>query len=95
MHNLSISLFLYLLITQILLITSNNDHLTLDSNDIYNKIINDKQVGMIEFYSSMCGGCAEFAPTWERITEKVDSYMITEKINIDNKIGMKIAQELG
>ena len=67
----------------------------IDYNTIYNNIISNKQVGMIEFYSSMCGGCTEFIPTWNRITEKVSSFLITDKINIDNKVGMKIAQELG
>ena len=67
----------------------------IDPRALYNKIIGSDQVGIIEFYSAMCGGCAEFAPTWTRIVEKVKPFMITGKINIDDKAGLKIAQDLG
>jgi len=66
-----------------------------DPRALYEHITNSNQVGMIEFYSSMCGGCTEFAPTWKRIAEKVEPFIITGKINIDDKAGLKIAQELG
>jgi thioredoxin-like negative regulator of GroEL len=63
-------------------------------------VLNDDRVWMVEFYSAMCGGCQEFASTWERI-EKAFSEgssggaIATGKINIDNKAGLKIAEELG
>lgn len=68
---------------------------TMDPRALYEQIASSSQVGMIEFYSSMCGGCTEFAPTWTRIADKVKPFIITGKINIDDKAGLKIAQELG
>lgn len=67
----------------------------MDPRALYEQITSSSQVGMIEFYSSMCGGCTEFAPTWTRIVDKVKPFIITGKINIDDKAGLKIAQELG
>lgn len=63
-------------------------------------VVNDSRVWIVEFYSAMCGGCQEFASTWDRIAEAFSESshggaIATGKINIDNKAGLKIAEELG
>lgn len=63
-------------------------------------VLDDDRVWMVEFYSAMCGGCKEFASTWERLekaylTGTSTGAIASGKINIDDKQGMKLAQELG
>jgi thiol-disulfide isomerase/thioredoxin len=57
-------------------------------------VINDERVWLVEFYSSMCGSCKEFAPIWEHVDHTLADVMKT-KINIDEKGGMEIAQYIG
>ena len=59
-----------------------------------NDVVLDDNVWMVEFYSSMCGSCQEFAPTWQKLESMVPGVQ-TGKINIDQKEGMKLAEELG
>jgi hypothetical protein len=72
----------------------------LDPATFQQTVLNDGRVWMVEFYSAMCGGCQEFASTWERIEKafsegSTGGAIATGKINIDNKAGLKIAEELG
>ena len=72
----------------------------LDPNTFTSTVLNDNKVWMVEFYSSMCGGCQEFASTWDRITQtfnekSYDGSILSGKINIDKKDGMKLAEQLG
>jgi len=57
-------------------------------------VMQDPRVFCIEFYSSMCGSCTEFAPTWATLEGKMTS-VVTAKVNIDEKSGMALAQKLG
>lgn len=54
----------------------------------------DSRVWVLEFFSSMCGSCTEFAPTWAALEKKMTAVM-TAKVNIDDKAGMELAQQLG
>ena len=45
-------------------------------------------------YLAMCGGCKEFAPTWEKLAASMKS-IVTTKVNIDNAGGMEVAKTLG
>lgn len=90
-----IALYYTLYILSYTVVVSSDTVPAMDPRTLYEQITSSSQVGMIEFYSSMCGGCTEFAPTWTRIADKVKPFIITGKINIDDKAGMKIAQELG
>mmetsp|Transcript_29579 Transcript_29579/g.65584 ORF Transcript_29579/g.65584 Transcript_29579/m.65584 type:complete len:145 (+) Transcript_29579:26-460(+) len=66
----------------------------LDASSFTATVLEDDKVWLVEFYSSMCGGCTEFAPTWDRVAAALPGVK-TGKINIDNKTGMKIAEDLG
>lgn len=92
---LLIVLYYTLYILSYIAVVSSDAAPAMDPRALYEQITSSSQVGMIEFYSSMCGGCTEFAPTWTRIVDKVKPFIITGKINIDDKAGLKIAQELG
>ena len=58
-------------------------------------IVNDEKVWLIEFYSPMCGSCKEFSPIWTDIESSLRNKINTAKINIDDKDGLKIAQDVG
>jgi thiol-disulfide isomerase/thioredoxin len=57
-------------------------------------VLTDEKVWAVEFYSSMCGSCKEFNPTWTKVEKSLKS-IATTKVNIDTKEGMEIAKELG
>lgn len=65
---------------------------TLDEFEKY--VIKDERVWLVEFYSSMCGSCKEFAPIWEHVDKTLSDVMKT-KVNIDQKGGMEIAKYMG
>lgn len=72
----------------------------LDASTFKTTVLDDERVWLVEFYSAMCGGCKEFASTWDRIEKayqkgSTSGAIASGKINIDDKAGMKIAQELG
>ncbi len=57
-------------------------------------VLNDSRVWIVEFYSAMCGGCQEFAPTWERVDMNMKS-IVAGKVNIDEPEGEALAKSLG
>jgi thiol-disulfide isomerase/thioredoxin len=72
----------------------------LDPTTFKEAVLGDSRVWMVEFYSTMCGGCQEFASTWERIEQAFDNdsnggAIASGKISIDSKEGLKLAEELG
>ena len=71
----------------------------LDPTNFASTVLDDDRVWLVEFYSSMCGGCQEFASTWGKIetfySKASDGVIATGKINIDKKEGLKVAEELG
>ena len=66
----------------------------LDPLRFENVVLADERVWAVEFYSGMCGSCKEFAPTWASLQKKMKS-VVTTKVNIDEKPGMLLAQDLG
>jgi hypothetical protein len=40
----------------------------LDASTFTSTVLEDDKVWLIKFYSSMCGGCTEFAPTWDKVS---------------------------
>jgi thiol-disulfide isomerase/thioredoxin len=70
----------------------------LDASRFKKSVLEDDKVWLVEFYSSMCGGCQEFASTWDKIENEFSKSVgkiVTGKISIDNKAGLKVAEELG
>ncbi len=71
----------------------------LDPTKFASTVLDDDRVWLVEFYSSICGGCQEFASTWGRIetyySKSSDGVIAAGKINIDKKEGLKVAEELG
>lgn len=62
--------------------------------DNYKSLIEDtKDTWVVEFFSSMCGTCQEFKPTWEKVIKRVEGAKIGQ-INIDDPKGMKLAEKL-
>ena len=57
-------------------------------------VISDDRVWLVEFYSSMCGSCQEYAPVWDKISKSLKN-VVTAKINVDSKEGAKLADRLG
>eukprot|EP01035_Chromulina_nebulosa_P031200 gene31200-41573_t len=55
----------------------------------------DFAVWLVEFYSPMCGSCKEFSPTWTSLESSLSNKVKTGKINIDEKPGLKLAEETG
>ena len=43
----------------------------LDNSTIKENIYNSKNVWIVEFYSSWCGHCHAFAPTWKKFAKQV------------------------
>ena len=64
-----------------------------DPSTFGTEVIDDEKVWLVEFYSTMCGGCIEFNPVWEKIEASMKS-VATTKVNIDDAGGMALAQAL-
>lgn len=72
----------------------------LDPAKFKETVLEDSHAWMVEFYSAMCGGCQEFAPTWDRIAKAFDDSsnggaLMSGKVNIDDNAGLQLAEELG
>ena len=87
-------LYFYLLL--VLLSVSQLSHAleTITSKAEFDQLLSDERVVVIEFMSSMCGSCKEFAPTFEKLAKAVKSAILA-KIDIDIPEGMAIARSTG
>lgn len=56
-------------------------------------VTDDNRIWLVEFYSTRCGGCKEFSPTWDKIAASMKS-LRTTKVNIEEAGGMAIAKEM-
>lgn len=65
-----------------------------DPADFEEKVVQDKYVWLVEFSSSMCGSCQEFAPEWEKLTGQLKRVR-TMHVSIDDDAGKALAQDLG
>ena len=59
------------------------------------QVIQSPRVWLVEFYSGMCGSCKEFSPVWDRLESTLKNSLSLGKINIDDKKGLKIAENVG
>merc|ERR1711976_340705 len=69
--------------------------LQLDSASNVKKLESSEHAYAVEFFSSMCGSCKEFSPTWKKFVEKNKKSIKFAAANIDTKEGMKFAQKMG
>jgi len=67
---------------------------TVTSKADFEQLLADERVVVVEFMSSMCGSCKEFAPIFETFSASVKSAIVA-KIDIDNPDGLAIAQSTG
>eukprot|EP00746_Dinoflagellata_sp_MGD_P166066 gnl/MRDRNA2_/MRDRNA2_95724_c0_seq1.p1 gnl/MRDRNA2_/MRDRNA2_95724_c0~~gnl/MRDRNA2_/MRDRNA2_95724_c0_seq1.p1 ORF type:complete len:508 (-),score=99.33 gnl/MRDRNA2_/MRDRNA2_95724_c0_seq1:89-1612(-) len=64
--------------------------------DNFNARVRDSNfVWMLEFYSAMCGACQQFSPTFDELSKKLNDKVLIGKVNIDEHVGLKLAQNLG
>lgn len=64
--------------------------------DNFNARVRDSNfVWMLEFYSAMCGACQQFQPTFDELSKKLNAKVLIGKVNIDERVGLKLAQDLG
>lgn len=68
--------------------------LSAQEQEFYQKVINDKRVWLIKFYSPMCSACFEFTNKWSDI-ETHFKMIKTGSISIDDLNGTKLAKRLG
>jgi len=54
----------------------------LDNSTIKEKIYNSKNVWIVEFYSSWCGHCHAFAPTWKKFAKQIQSWKNTVSVGV-------------
>ena len=48
----------------------------LDNSTIKHKIYKSNRVWVVEFYSSWCGHCHAFAPTWRRFAKQIQGMFV-------------------
>ena len=58
------------------------------------RVVDSDDAWVVEFYSERCGSCAEFAPTFAKAAAEGHGVR-WGKVNIDDKSGMALADELG
>eukprot|EP00295_Goniomonas_pacifica_P010170 CAMPEP_0175844372 /NCGR_PEP_ID=MMETSP0107_2-20121207/21608_1 /TAXON_ID=195067 ORGANISM="Goniomonas pacifica, Strain CCMP1869" /NCGR_SAMPLE_ID=MMETSP0107_2 /ASSEMBLY_ACC=CAM_ASM_000203 /LENGTH=118 /DNA_ID=CAMNT_0017158763 /DNA_START=96 /DNA_END=452 /DNA_ORIENTATION=+ len=60
-------------------------------------MINSNEVWVVEYFSSRCGSCKDFAPKWEEAAERLqkEARVNVAGFNIDEKPNMKHAEKSG
>lgn len=74
--------------------SSDGDDLSLTEGN-WSVVEDDAHVWLVKFYSPKCGGCQEFAPTWEAAHGHAKAEGLHwAVVNIDEKAGLSVAQRL-
>eukprot|EP00981_Chlorochromonas_danica_P015430 scaffold12089_cov176-Ochromonas_danica.AAC.8 len=87
-------LLLAILSLYLVLAVCSRSVIEISPNQFREDVIADDRVWLIEFYSSMCGSCQEFAPTWEKVANRAKSVQ-KGQVNVDDPQGMALAEKLG
>lgn len=61
----------------------------------FDDAVNSDTIVAIKFHSTKCGSCKEFSPIWDEYSEMMTGMIHTAIVNIDEKAGLRLAQELG
>eukprot|EP00930_Biecheleria_cincta_P040471 TRINITY_DN27729_c0_g1_i1.p1 TRINITY_DN27729_c0_g1~~TRINITY_DN27729_c0_g1_i1.p1 ORF type:complete len:152 (+),score=21.23 TRINITY_DN27729_c0_g1_i1:68-523(+) len=61
----------------------------------FDDMVASDEVQLVEFYHPLCGTCKEFAPTFEELTEQVRGKMQVHRVSVADRIGEKVAIEIG
>lgn len=56
-------------------------------------VANDGHVWLLEFYSPQCGSCKDFEPVWRELAKGLKRIKLG-RVNIDDKNGLKLAEDL-
>lgn len=80
---------------QLLLVSVVNSHQSIDQSNFEEVVLSSGKVWMLEFYSSRCGSCQEFEPTFDRLAASLEDSVTIGKVGIDSKAGMDLAASLG
>lgn len=68
---LFIAIFFILQQCQARLYSVHDDIILLDNSTIHNVIYDSPVAWIVEFYSTWCGHCQAFAPTWKKVAQVV------------------------
>eukprot|EP00049_Salpingoeca_infusionum_P018267 m.356463 g.356463 ORF g.356463 m.356463 type:complete len:153 (+) comp17547_c0_seq1:115-573(+) len=66
---------------------------TITAANFEDTIAKSDEVWVLEVYSDMCGSCAEFKPTFDKVAAKID-HVHFGALNVDSKEGAKLAKDL-
>lgn len=73
-HKFVSTTFLIVYLTNLIyagLYNGNDAVFVLDNNNFNFEVYGDENVWIVEFYSSWCGHCISFAPTWKVFSSKM------------------------
>mmetsp|Transcript_6303 Transcript_6303/g.12806 ORF Transcript_6303/g.12806 Transcript_6303/m.12806 type:complete len:153 (+) Transcript_6303:141-599(+) len=86
--------FLFASLTLALVCVALGAGVPIDAGNFKSQVADSDSVWILEFYSPRCGTCAEMMPIYESVSQKLKSLANFGGVNIDEKDGMKLAQDL-
>ena len=63
---------------------------TIENNNDYEKVINQKKPVLLDFYADWCGPCQSLLPTIEKLSEEYDGKVEIQKVNVDQNRDLAI-----
>mmetsp|Transcript_33697 Transcript_33697/g.34987 ORF Transcript_33697/g.34987 Transcript_33697/m.34987 type:complete len:156 (-) Transcript_33697:101-568(-) len=89
-------LFAILLISVPLVVISGASDKVADihSNNFGDTVVKNPEVYVVKLFSSMCGSCQDFQPTWNTLVPELSKKYKLGQVNIDKSEGMSLANKL-
>jgi len=66
----------------------------LNNSNYKEEVLDSHEAWLIEYYSEMCGSCKQFSPIWDSTVKNIKKLKIG-RVNIDDKLGMELAKQMG
>lgn len=66
----------------------------IEASQFQKEVVQDHRIWLVKFYSSLCSGCKEFNPAWEKITAGT-KYFRSGEVDVDVPEGTDLAKALG